>query len=202
MSIFRERLKLLKEICGKTQAEIASELEITPQTLSYYFNGREPNYDMLIKLAKYFNVSTDYLLGVSDHKNNDQIKKRNENYNKLIELLENEYALNSEIFRFINYIYNRFNLTERKFIINNLFQLLAYYNSAILHLSEIKPHIEKICSDLEKTSDRFSFIGDSDSSYLKSVIAQTSIYDDKSAMEAMIEGLSEVLVLDENETNK
>ena len=30
---------------------------------SYEYGAREPNYDMLCKLADYFNVTTDYLLG-------------------------------------------------------------------------------------------------------------------------------------------
>ena len=66
MVIFHERLKALKEVSGKTQVQIAEDIGIPPQNLSYYFNGREPNFELLIKLAQYFKVSTDYLLGLSD----------------------------------------------------------------------------------------------------------------------------------------
>lgn len=66
MNKFHERLKKLRDESGKTQATIAKELKMTPQTFSYYVNGREPNYDTLISLAKYFDVSTDYLLGLPD----------------------------------------------------------------------------------------------------------------------------------------
>ncbi len=68
MSKFTERFQELRKASNKTQAAIATDLELTPQTLSYYANGREPNYETLIKLADYFKVSTDYLLGVSDAK--------------------------------------------------------------------------------------------------------------------------------------
>lgn len=66
MSQFQSRLKELKERSGKTQARIAEDLGVTPQAFSYYVNGREPDYDVLIRIAKYFNVSTDYLLGLSE----------------------------------------------------------------------------------------------------------------------------------------
>lgn len=50
---------------------------MTPQALSYYANGREPNYGTLIAMAEYFKVSTNYLLGISEHKTaeNDAMSK-------------------------------------------------------------------------------------------------------------------------------
>lgn len=68
MSLFHERFRQLKEEAGKTQLQIANDLGIKQQTVSYYANGREPDYDTLITIAKYFGVSLDYLLGVSDCK--------------------------------------------------------------------------------------------------------------------------------------
>ncbi len=198
MSSFRERLKLLKEISGKTQAEIATDLEITPQTLSYYFNGREPNYDMLIKLAKYFDVSVDYLLGISEHKNNEQVKVRNDYYTKLIELLENNSFLNSEIFSVIESITTLFDADEREDIINNLSEFLGYYNSALLHLSKIKPHLDELCTDLKKHSDMFDHLYYSGST-LKSIVAKTSIYHDEYSMKSRIDSISDFLVKDEDE---
>lgn len=77
MSRFHERLKALRDESGKTQAVIAEDLEMTPQSFSYYLNGREPNYDTLIKIANYFNVTTDYLLGIDDNKNKESFKNLN-----------------------------------------------------------------------------------------------------------------------------
>lgn len=62
-----KQLNCLKEKSGKTQAKIASELGITPQAFSNYMKGREPDYNTLIKMSKYFDVSLDYLLGVSEN---------------------------------------------------------------------------------------------------------------------------------------
>jgi len=54
---------------GKTQLQIAKELNISPQRFNFYVTGkREPDNEMLNSLANYFNVSTDYLLGRSSKK--------------------------------------------------------------------------------------------------------------------------------------
>ncbi|KAF5030215.1 helix-turn-helix protein [anaerobic digester metagenome] len=45
------------------------ETDTYVQTISGWENGREPNLTYLVKLAKVFNVSTDYLLGLSDEEN-------------------------------------------------------------------------------------------------------------------------------------
>ena len=66
MSIFGERIKKLRNERGITQKQAADDLKISPQTLSYYENGREASYDILIKMSKYYGVSVDYLLGIID----------------------------------------------------------------------------------------------------------------------------------------
>jgi len=65
MGIFSDRLRALREETGKTQQEVAGRLGITAQALSGYERGREPSYDMLCTLAKYYRVSCDYLTGNS-----------------------------------------------------------------------------------------------------------------------------------------
>lgn len=77
MSYFHKRLDELKEERGETQTNIAKALGISPQTLSYYFNGREPNYDLLCKIAEYFDVSTDYLLGMDNYRTEKERKFAN-----------------------------------------------------------------------------------------------------------------------------
>ena len=47
-----------------TQAELASYLEKTRQSITYYCDGSSsPDWETLVKIADYFEVSTDYLLG-------------------------------------------------------------------------------------------------------------------------------------------
>lgn len=76
MSEFSMRFKKLKEYNGLTLKEMSEDLGITSPNLSYYMKGREPNYDVLIKIADYFNVSTDYLLGRTEYKNSQEEAER------------------------------------------------------------------------------------------------------------------------------
>lgn len=46
-----------------SQKQLAIDLDIAPSTLNGYINNRrEPDYDTLLKFARYFHVSCDYLL--------------------------------------------------------------------------------------------------------------------------------------------
>ena len=59
------RLRDLREDCDKTQAEIAIVLNITTQQYQLYESGkREIPLHHFITLAKYYNVSLDYLAGI------------------------------------------------------------------------------------------------------------------------------------------
>lgn len=61
---FSSTLKKLREEKGLSQKDIAEYLGITRQAVaSYELAKREPDYDVLKKLADYFSVSVDYLLG-------------------------------------------------------------------------------------------------------------------------------------------
>lgn len=58
------RLKELRDIRGLTQRELAAKLNVSPSTIALYELGkREPDADMLGRLAEFFGVSIDYLLG-------------------------------------------------------------------------------------------------------------------------------------------
>ena len=63
------RIKSLREKRGLIQELLAAELGITQQMLSKYERDSSIiKVDVLKKLAGYFNVTTDYLLGLSDVK--------------------------------------------------------------------------------------------------------------------------------------
>ena len=63
------RIKSLREKRGLIQELLATELGITQQMLSKYERDSSIiKVDVLKKLAGYFNVTTDYLLGLSDVK--------------------------------------------------------------------------------------------------------------------------------------
>ena len=84
------RIKSLREKRGLIQERLATELGITQQMLSKYEKTTDIiKVDILKKLAKYFNVTTDYLLGLSDVKRNltGQIRV-NETIDEYYDLIE------------------------------------------------------------------------------------------------------------------
>lgn len=70
-----ERIKNLREDNDKMQKEIASVLNITQQQYSLYERGiRDIPVDLLIKLADYYKVTTDYILNRTNKKKLKQYK--------------------------------------------------------------------------------------------------------------------------------
>ena len=62
---FGERLKTLRKGQKLTQQELANRLGVAKSVVSYYESGdRFPSYDVLIKIARTFHVTTDYLLDI------------------------------------------------------------------------------------------------------------------------------------------
>ena len=67
MKKFCERLKELRVEKGMTQLSLAQKFNLKQAAISQWESGcREPNLDMVISLARFFKVSTDYLLGLED----------------------------------------------------------------------------------------------------------------------------------------
>ena len=65
--MYLKRLKDLREDKDLLQKQIAITLEITRQQYWLYENGlREIPLEKLIKLAKFYNTSTDYILGLTN----------------------------------------------------------------------------------------------------------------------------------------
>ena len=63
---FNEIIKALREDADLTQSELAKEFNVNQITISQYERGtRQISLDMLINYAKKFNVSTDYILGLT-----------------------------------------------------------------------------------------------------------------------------------------
>lgn len=62
-----ERIRALRIENSMSQQQVADILHMYQSNYSKYELGKlEPNNDMLIKLAKLFDVTTDYLLGLAD----------------------------------------------------------------------------------------------------------------------------------------
>ena len=70
------RLKKLREEKGLLQSDIAKILGVSTSAVGFYeAEKRDMSTDILSKLANYFNVSIDYLLGKSDIRNIEELKQ-------------------------------------------------------------------------------------------------------------------------------
>lgn len=64
------KLKEIRKAKGISQLKLALDLNMSQNTISRYETGeREPGINELIKIADYFNVSVDYLLGRTNNPN-------------------------------------------------------------------------------------------------------------------------------------
>ncbi|MFG6369571.1 MAG: helix-turn-helix transcriptional regulator [Lachnospiraceae bacterium] len=69
-NIFSERLKKLRG--KKTLQEVSDAIGITRVAMGYYEKGeRKPDIEILYKIADFYKVSTDYLIGITDVKTSD-----------------------------------------------------------------------------------------------------------------------------------
>lgn len=64
---FAERLQEVRLQRKLTQKELAEHLKMTERSYQHYEGGtRRPNFEVLVALADFLDVSTDYLLGRTD----------------------------------------------------------------------------------------------------------------------------------------
>ena len=91
-----ENLRIIREKRHKNQLNIALAVGVTQESISMYESGiGHPSATILIKLAKYLETSTDYLLGLTD--DDTPIKFMNRNLNdKEKELLDKFIYLATE----------------------------------------------------------------------------------------------------------
>lgn len=69
MFTFGTKLKKLREEKGITQQQLADLLHVGRPTIAgYETKGKEPDFDKIVWLAKYFDVTVDYLLGETDER--------------------------------------------------------------------------------------------------------------------------------------
>ena len=65
---YYDRIRALREDADLNQTQIAKMFNVGQKTVSNWESGRnEPPYDILIKYSLYFNVSIDYILGVTNN---------------------------------------------------------------------------------------------------------------------------------------
>lgn len=135
ISTFSKRLKDLRKERNINQEQLAKEIGASRGSISFYEKGsRIPDISILDKLANYFNVSTDYLLGrTSEKMNNIEIQTiqnmtglNNEAINKLMIMKKNnKFHMFDNILGAINYL-----IGEELMIENNM------YGGILLNIGE------------------------------------------------------------------
>ena len=91
-SIFAERLRELRKGRGLTQKELGGQTGLSKAVVSKYETGMGyPSFDILIRIAQFFGVSTDYLLGASGNKALD-VSGLTESQIRALQLLITEFT--------------------------------------------------------------------------------------------------------------
>lgn len=89
MATFSERLKELRKERKITQKELADIFFITKSAVSKYENGvNTPENKLLQNMADYFEVSTDYLLGRTNKRDNKSAYNISDKANEILDVMK------------------------------------------------------------------------------------------------------------------
>lgn len=103
--MFRFRLKQLRDEHNLSQYDLADELDIKQSTIAMWENGTNaPRQATLIKIAEYFDVSVDYLLG-KEKKSPENSDDRYSEFLKTFNLLDDE--LKQKIIDYADFVRSR-----------------------------------------------------------------------------------------------
>ncbi|MDC6159358.1 helix-turn-helix transcriptional regulator [Bacillus albus] len=103
MKTFGNIIRDLRKQKGITQKELAQSLQLSESTIGMYErNERQPDYNTLIRIADYFNVSTDFLLGRDFNVKEDRKNKELDQWLNDIKLAPSQKR--EELKRFWNFI--------------------------------------------------------------------------------------------------
>lgn len=116
--IFVKRLISLLEENNITQLQLAKEIGVSNVTISRYLSGeRRPQIDVAIKMANFFDVSLDYLMGISSIRKFTDGKLLDENLLKLQESIKSSGLVKD----FSSLSNNQLNLIQKLIIANKDF---------------------------------------------------------------------------------
>lgn len=89
---FGEQLKLLRKSKNMTQKELGAKIGLSKAVVSKYENGMGyPSFDVLIRIAQHFGVTTDFLLGITGKKYLD-VSQLSDSQMEVLRLLVAEFS--------------------------------------------------------------------------------------------------------------
>ena len=93
-----EKLKSLRIEKKLTQKQVADRIGLAISAVSSYESGtRYPSYDVLVKLARIFHVSTNYLLGMTDKRNIDITGLNDDEIELVSQLVDMHRNINNDV---------------------------------------------------------------------------------------------------------
>lgn len=66
--MFSEKIRILRKEIGLTQMGASEKIGISWRTYQDLEAGKKPSYDTMLKIADYFNVSVDWLMGRTENR--------------------------------------------------------------------------------------------------------------------------------------
>lgn len=112
--LFTSRLREIRESKGLTQKEAARKLHIGYTKYNHYETGRnEPDIDTIILLARFYHVSTDYLMGNDDFLiNTHHLSLLKETL--ITEIISADDEINTEIGHYLDYLKTKQKIAGKK----------------------------------------------------------------------------------------
>lgn len=130
-----QKIDELREIHDITKKELCAAININKNTLTNIEDGVLPNCDTLMKIADFFEVSTDYLLGYTDVK--ERVTKDIDNLH-LSEPARTILTASKEYGHLVSL------LLENSSFRHLLMEIGAYYNSCAGELTDVNAHIKSV----------------------------------------------------------
>ena len=134
---FKNRIKHLRNKKGITTTQLAAHIEKGEAAIRMWEIGRsKPDCDTLIKLAKYFNCKTDYLLGLAEPETEDD-KTVSNGIDRLTRNIEKLYHKDSEsLLENLNQCLESLNDSTEdapysSYILNNWINILSLFNNML-----------------------------------------------------------------------
>lgn len=155
MGIFNERFKELKETKDIMLKDLAAELDTSSPKLSNYLNGNaEPSYEFLVKIAKHFDVTTDYLTGMSDYKNSNEemLAKDLQEQSNLTSAIsdENKKRIDDNSIMLHNSLIKLTTLVNKDNDLNELWEIVSLWNEGLLKYITFVESFQNDTFDLEE----------------------------------------------------
>lgn len=135
---FKDRLRSLREEHGLSATQLAGQFSKSEGAIRMWETGRsKPDADTLIRLARYFNCTIDYLVGVDEYKNREEQLSAMESLKSFVECLKSlDHYERDILISAITFIIEVTNILDDEMMICRCISSTAYVVNALGHMIE------------------------------------------------------------------